>query len=669
MPSKTPPTQPIHRIAEELVDANSIFAVCLVFLLLIVPHYPHLPGWIIGFIVTALSWRVLQNMGKVKAVPRWLLVVLVLAGGISVFAQYWTIVGRDAGLAMLSVMTAFKFLESRSHRDLLILIFLCYFLLATHFLFSQSILIAVFTFCNLIFITSTLITLNQRDASVSLRQRLSSSTRLVLYSLPLMLVLFVLVPRIPGPLWSLENQQRGGVTGLSDQMSPGNISNLIRSNEVAFRVNFDGPVPAQSKLYWRGPVMVGFDGRSWYQQPRESISQFRINAKSPVTKYTITLEPNGQKWLFGLDIPLKRINNSQMSADYQLINEDPINDLKRYQLQSMLSYQLGQNESLDYLLEANDFPANRNPKTIALGRQWERQFSNKADIVQQALKMYRQQEFVYTLQPPLLGKNPADEFLFDSRRGFCEHYASSFSLLMRAAGIPSRVITGYQGGEFNDIGRYLIVRQSDAHAWTEVWLEDEGWVRVDPTAAVSPDRIEKGLDAALPNEKSAFQFQQRNALLGSILFSWDNLQHNWNDWVINYNQTKQQRFLRDLDIGIENWSDMVFALVFLLTSITASFWLISWIRILPARPEEFERLMKKLLKKLSRLDLKKQPAEDMRAFLNRIVDEEQNILDAKTNTRLKPIFELYSRIKYGPKNKTALRVSQFKRLISTLPLS
>ena len=229
---------PIRSISLEIANRSSVFAVCFCFLFAIAPHFRQLPLWISAIVLFSLCWRCLQNLGKLRDFPKWLLIPLVIAGGIGVFAQYWTVVGRDAGLALLTVMSAFKFLESRRHRDLLILVFLCYFLIATHFLFSQSIPTAVMMFVTLIVITTSLITINQREENVSVKELLHSSTRLVLLSIPLMLILFVLVPRVPGPLWGLTNEQRGGVTGLSDNMSPGKISNLIRSNEVAFRVDF-----------------------------------------------------------------------------------------------------------------------------------------------------------------------------------------------------------------------------------------------------------------------------------------------------------------------------------------------------------------------------------------------------------------------------------------------
>jgi transglutaminase-like putative cysteine protease len=614
-------------------------------------------------VIVSLGWRCLQNLDKISEMPKWVVIPLVFFGGIGVFAEYWTIVGRDAGLALLTVMTSFKFLESKRHRDLLILVFLCYFLIATHFLFSQSIFTAGLMFATLVVITATLITINQRDDKIDLKQLLSSSARLVALSVPLMLILFILVPRVPGPLWGISNEQRGGVTGLSDHMSPGQISNLIRSNEVAFRVDFEDKVPDQSMLYWRGPVMARYNGSRWYRARRQVLNRFNLTVTEPAIKYTVTLEPNGEYWLLALDMPTKLVPDSLMTADFQLISKKKINDLMRYSMESRLAYQVGENESLEYLELTLEFPANSNPETISLGKSLAERFDRNEDIIDAVLAMFREQEYFYTLQPPILGDNAVDEFLFGTRRGFCEHYAGSFALLMRAAGIPARVVTGYQGGEYNNVGNYLIVRQSDAHAWTEVWLENKGWVRIDPTAAVSPSRIEQGLDEALPDDESIFRIQNRNPLFGNLLYSWDNMQHGWNDWVINYDNRKQRNFLSKLELGIENWSDMVFALIFLLLSVTGFYWLIVRYRERPPKPEAYEILFKRVLKKLSKRGFQKRPSEDTRAFLERVSDR-----DFPQREQLADIVELYNRIKYGRQEDTSHRLNSMRTLIKSLQL-
>lgn len=656
-------TLPFRSISQEIVGSREVYAVSFCYLFSISPHFRNLPLWVSAFVLIALSWRALQNMGRVKQLPKWLLIPMVLIGGIGVFAEYWTIVGRDAGLALLTVMTSFKFLESRAHRDMLILVFLCYFLIATHFLFSQSIFTAALMLVNLVVITATLIALNQRDDAAPWRERYAISARLVALSIPLMLILFVLVPRVPGPLWGLTSEQRGGITGLSDSMSPGKISNLIRSNEVAFRVDFNGEVPAQSRLYWRGPIMAMFNGYRWYQSRRQILHRFNLQVFEPATEYTVTLEPNGERWLLALDIPTRLVANSVMTEDFQLTSKKPINDLRRYSLESRLLYQVGLDESEDYLELTRRYPEDLNPRTIALGKSLAQQYQTPQAIIDAVLGMYREQEFVYTLQPPILKGDLVDAFLFDSRRGFCEHFAGSFALLMRAAGIPSRIVAGYQGGEYNQVGNYLIVRQSDAHAWTEVWIEKRGWVRIDPTAAVSPNRIEMGLDEALPEETASFRIQNRNPVFGNLLYSWDNLQHSWNDWVLNYDEQRQMNFLRRLDMGIDNWSDMVIALVVILTSVTGLFWLVGWYRDRPAKPEIYEIYLNRLMKKLARIGLYRQPSEDSRLFLQRVAEgglvEQQQLAQA---------IDIYNRIKYGRMGANKAALAQLRSLVDSLKI-
>jgi len=652
---------PIRSISQEIASRSSVFAVCFCFLFSIAPHFRNLPAWVTIIVLVALGWRCLENLGKAKAPPRWLLVPLVLIGGIGVFAEYWTIVGRDAGLAMLTVMTALKFLESQRHRDLLILVFLCYFLIATHFLFSQSIAIAILMFATLIVITATLVTLNQREDKILIGELLRASTRLVLLSIPLMLILFFLVPRVPGPLWGLTNEQRGGVTGLSDHMSPGKISSLVRSNEVAFRVDFEDAIPPQSSLYWRGPVMAMYNGYSWSQSPRKAVRRLNLNASETSTKYTVTLEPNGERWLLALDIPSKLIRHSFMTSDFQLVSNKKINDMQRYQMESRLAYQFGLNESPEYLALTLKYPDKVNPRTIEYGRSLAERFDRHEDIVDEVLTMFREQEYFYTLKPPALGSNVVDEFLFATRRGFCEHYAGSFALLMRAAGIPARIVTGYQGGEYNKVGNYLIVRQSDAHAWTEVWIEDKGWVRIDPTAAVSPGRIEQGIDEALSDETSSFRIQNRNPIFGNLLYSWDSLQHSWNDWVLNYDQRKQMDFLGKLELGIENWSDMVFALVILMVVVIALFWSVTRYRERPPKPAAYEILFNRLLQKLSKRGIRKGPAEDTRAFLERVAAR-----DFPQSEQLANIVELYNRIKYGRQGSTQSALGHMRSMVNSI---
>ncbi|MBL7002996.1 MAG: DUF3488 domain-containing transglutaminase family protein [Gammaproteobacteria bacterium] len=653
--------QPFKKLHLEVVKAESIQLVCLGFLISILGHFAHLPVWVSSFVSFALIWRLLQSKKIIPPIPRWLIVPFVLAGGIGVFATYWTITGRDAGLALLSVMAAFKLLESKSLRDALIIIFLSYFVVVTHFLFSQSIFIALYMMLTLLFLTAALVTLNERGEALSWKIRFKTSGSILLYSLPLMVILFVLVPRVPGPLWGLTTEQRAGVTGLSNHMSPGNISNLIRDNDVAFRVQFEGDVPPQQLLYWRGPVMSRFNGQTWFQTTRKTFKKIQVNTTQKPIEYTITMEANGKNWLLPLDLPAQVFKDSTLSTDFELKSTKPLNDLKKYTLKSYTQVAYGLDDSFEYLMFNTEFPEGLNKKTIALGQQLKSQYGTSIEIVNHVLNMFRADEYFYTLNPPLLGKNSVDDFLFDSKKGFCEHYASSFALLMRTAGIPTRIVTGYQGGEFNQAGQYLIVRQSDAHAWTEVWLDDIGWKRVDPTAAVSPDRIEHSLEEAIPDEQLSYRFKLKNNLISQLLFSWDNAQHKWNNWVINYNHRKQSDFLKNLGVGIKSTADMVIALVILLTLVTLSYALFSWYKNSPTKVHYYEQLLQQLLKKMSKAGYHRDPAETLPVYLLRC--KNKKIIPYR---KIKIAFSLYQKIKYSPVENQSELIEQFKTSVDQI---
>lgn len=646
----------------EEVNKHSVQVVCLGFFIAIAAHVIHLPLWVSLFIGFALIWRLAQASAYIPAIPRWIIVPFVIAGGIAVFATYWTITGRDAGLALLSVMAAFKLLETQTHRDALIVVFLSYFIVVTHFLFSQSIFIALYMMLTILFLTASLITLNERNITISWSTRFKISGSIIGYAIPLMVILFILVPRVPGPLWGLTQEQRAGVTGLSNHMSPGKISSLIQDNSVAFRVTFKDEIPAQRELYWRGPVMSRFNGTTWFQTSQKKLGLQKIDGYGKRYDYSITMEANGKNWLLPLDLPTQVIANSTITTDFELKSIKPINDLIKYDLLSYTHSTFGLEESFDVLIKHLEFPASTNIKTIAYGKQLRERFNDDKLLIAHVLQQFRTQEFFYTLAPPLLlSGNPVDEFLFDTKRGFCEHYASSFALLMRAADIPTRVVTGYQGGELNTDGNYLIVRQSDAHAWTEVWLDDDGWTRIDPTAAVSPERIELSLDQALSNEDLSFRFQARNSLIGELLFSWDNVQHQWNNWVLNYNQAKQSNFLKNLGLGIKSTADMVIALVILLSIITLAYVLFSWLKNRPAKPEYYEQIFIKLLKKLNKLGLPIKGTESPKAYLHRV----QNDL-GKHKLAVNTAINLYMRIKYShSKNKHSF-IKKLEHLVNSI---
>lgn len=521
---------------------------------------PHLPMWVTLLAVTAGGWRYAAKLGYIR-MPRLILLLPIAAiAVVGITLSHGSLLGRDASISLLATMMALKLLESHTRRDATLLVFLAFFLSITSFLFSQSLLAGAYLLLPLTGLVGTLISVNHPVGHLPAKPKLRLAAIMLAQSAPIMLLLFLLFPRIQGPLWGVPEDAYSGMTGLSDHMSPGTISQLSRSDSPAFRVAFDGPTPEASQLYWRGPVLWNFDGASWTagEQTRNLPTQQVTETRLP-TRYTVTLEPHNRRWLFMLDLPATTPSNSTLTHDYQLLSAEPVRLRLRYDGASNLEYRLGDQLDPESRFQALQLPAEGNAKTRAMARVWEKDRSEQ--IVQRALSMFRDQAFRYTLSPPVLGQDSIDDFLFTTRSGFCEHYAGSFVFLMRAAGIPARVVTGYQGGEINPTDHYLMVRQADAHAWAEVWLENRGWVRVDPTAAVVPQRVESGVATALPaGEPIAPLMRADLQWLRKMYLRWDAVNNRWNQWVLGYDQQRQMALLSRLAGSQVSWQDMIIGL-------------------------------------------------------------------------------------------------------------
>ena len=500
-------------------------------------HVSHFAIWISAFITAFGLWRYLIEKNDWHLPKLWLLIPITLLGAVGIIVTYHGLFGRDASVALLAIMLALKLMETRDQRDYVLLVFSGFFLTITAFLFNQSLLVGAFMILPVVCLTATLVGVSHPNGSLGWRFQAKLAGSLLAQAAPVMLALFLLFPRIPGPLWGVPQDAYRSMSGLSDSMEPGTISELSLSGAIAFRAAFQGKIPPNSQLYWRGPVLWHYDGRSWRMSSQQlDIPRETLRARGEPTRYSVTLEPHNRNWLLMLDMPTTLPPDALLSRDLQALSPKPVRTRMRYEASSHFAYTLAENLGERERDLALQIPDDENPKSVALAKEWLSSGKSPESIVQTALSMFRQQAFVYTLSPPLLGQNPVDDFLFNTRRGFCEHYASSFVYLMRAAGVPARVVTGYQGGEVNPVGNYLIIRQSDAHAWAEVWLAGRGWVRIDPTAAVSPQRIERGISSALP-EGNALPMLARmdSTLLRKLYLNWDAINNGWNQWVLGYN--------------------------------------------------------------------------------------------------------------------------------------
>lgn len=559
------------------------------------PHYFHLPYWLTLSSLLMMAWAARRWQTNRPSPGRWLLVPLVAVASAGILLEYRALFGREAGIAMLVLFMAMKLLELKSRRDGMVVITLGYFLLLTHYLNAQDIPTGLWMLFSLWLVTATQIKLHGGAAS-QLRPTLRHAAVLGLQSLPLMLALFVLFPRIPGPLWGLPQDAFSGKTGLSDNMTPGSVANLVRSSDIAFRVRFAGAPPAKSRLYWRGPVMEAFDGTTWHTR-RARLASESIQVLSTPIAYETTLEAHNQRWLLALDAPVGIPEKASLDRRLTVEYHEPIEQRQRFHFSAALDYRFGIDEQartreLNLLL-----PEGRNPRTLALARQWQQEAPDAESIIGQAIALFANPSFAYTLRPPLLGTNGIDDFLFSTRRGFCEHYAAAFVVLMRAAGLPARVVAGYQGGEFNPVDGTLVVRQSDAHAWAEVWLKDRGWVRIDPTSVVAPSRLESGILDAL-DAGEPLPALLRAAWLRGLRYRWDAVNNAWNQKILGYDQQRQLDLLNELGWPDADWSSLVGMLVAvasLLLGLTAAWALY---RHEPGDPAQ--RLWHKALRHLAR---------------------------------------------------------------------
>lgn len=606
------------------------------------PHAERLPWWLTLLAATLIGWRLYLARVRLPLPHRAFLLLVVLASTAAVYLHYGTIFGRDAGVALLVVMLTLKVLEMRTVRDGMLLIFLSYFLVVTNFLYSQTIPTAVYMLVCVWVITASMIGIQYTQPPRSSAHQLRTAGVILAQSVPLMLVMFVLFPRVQGPLWGLPADANRGTTGLSDTMSPGSLANLTLSEAVAFRAVFKSRTPAVNRLYWRGPVLWDYDGRTWHAA-RPAIATPQFDTTFLPVEYTVTVEPHGKRWLFALDLPGNVPPRAAATSDLQLITRRPVTSRVRYDMVSFLDYKYGLKEDRSALDRALRLPEGYNPRTIAYAKELRARHVNDRDVVQAMLATFNREGFIYTLAPPLLGEHTVDDFLFGAKSGFCEHYSSAFAVVMRAAGIPARIVTGYLGGETNPIGEYLIVRQADAHAWTEIWLPDIGWMRVDPTAAVSPARVERGINAAVGDPSALPLFMRGDyPLLRELRLTWDSVANSWNQWVLGYTMERQRALLTRVGLDDATWrtlAGLLLACTAAITLVLAAF-MLRRLRVRVRDPVMLAYFT--FCEKLRERGIAREPNEGPLTFGERVVRRRPDL-----EARVRRFIALYVRLRYG----------------------
>jgi transglutaminase-like putative cysteine protease len=620
-----------------------VYGILLSILMVIAPHADHLPLWISFMCASLLLWRTWLSYFGRPVPKRWLLLLVTFAGTVGVVFNYHTLFGREAGVALLVVLATLKLMELRNARDAMVLVYLSCFIIITNFFYSQSIPTALYMLASLIVIVTTWVHLHAQ--SIPVKPRLRIATVLLLQALPLTLILFILFPRVQGPLWGLP-QDAYASTGLDDRMSPGSLSRLILSEAVAFRVTYNDKLPRRDQMYWRGPVLWFFDGHTWTPGGSNNAIVPEFTGLEQPIDYVVTLEPHNKRWLFALDVPEKLSVQAKLTDDFRLVSKDKIHTRMRYAARSDLVYHANLRESGRQLQRGLQLPGKSDPRARQLAAGWRADSKDDDGIVRTALNYFNKQGFIYTLEPPPVGPDGIDDFLFTTKQGFCEHYASAFVFLMRAANIPARVVTGYLGGEFNDVGNYYIVRQSDAHAWAEVWLAGQGWVRVDPTGAIAPDRVERGLSAAV-SDNAILPFMERNPpqWMRNLRFNLDAIANQWNQWVLGYDTEHQFAFLTRLGMESITWQKMAFDMMSGLGVVIALFALFMLRHLLIRQSDKVQAAWLRLCRKLADAGLPRAAHEGAQDYADRVASSRADLAIA-----IRDLAARYSALRYGLQN-------------------
>lgn len=637
-------------------------------LLVALPHAHNLLPAVSGYFGLLVLWRLAALYLGAPMPGRALLFLLTLAGAGVVVGSYHRFWGQEGGSALFLVGLGLKLMELKSERDAYLAVFLAFFVALTQYLFSQSIPMAGYTLAVVVLLVASMIGLNSNDA-FPLKARLKMAGALVGQALPVMLVLFVLFPRVQGPFWQLPDDRRAAKSGLGDTLSPGSVSKLALSSETAFRVDFEGVAPPQRLRYWRGPVFWFTDGTTWSLSPEHPLAphnQPKFGGGGGYA-YTVTLEPHHQRWIFALDLPQSFPAEFVETAEYQLVAKKEVADRKQYRVSSGTVYQTGPLDERERR-KALQLPARRPPRAEALALAWRAESANPRQIVERALRHFREEKFYYTLNPPLAEGDPVEDFLFNTKSGFCEHYAAAFAVLMRLAGVPARIVTGYQGGQWNTLGHFLEVKQGDAHAWAEVWLEGSGWTRVDPTAAVAPERVERGLDLETQAAEGEIRFDLGERMGGPALEMaklWRrarmlgaSIDHAWDSWVLAYGTENQSRLFARL--GLVDWRSLA---GWLAGSVGLFFGAALWLS-LPGRKASTDparRLYERYADKLARRGLAPLVGEGPLAYAGRVAASEPELAGPAER-----ITQLYLKIRYEPA-PAAEDLKILRKLVDAIP--
>ena len=638
---------------DQQIPRNALVWIIVSLFTLVAPHLERIPLWVLAVYVFAALWRIMVYRGRWSFPGRWVKAGLIVGSFAGIYFSFGSVIGLEPTVALLLTAFALKLIELARRKDGYVLLFLGYFICITEFLFSQELPMVLYSLLNVMLVTTALVAMHRPGEDQFSRKTIRLAALMLLQALPLMLVLFFLFPRI-GPLWTVPIKSHMAKTGVSDFMKPGDISSLGKSDAIAFRAQFEGDIPEPAGLYWRGLVFSKLEEGAWqslryYDVPAEERRPESVETAGEPIRYSVIIEPTQQNWLYSLRYARPTSGGVLSGPDFVLFSPTELEDQRIYSVETWPDAVLEPSLSPWRREVELRLPEGENPAAVALAGELRSLAGSDEAYVDAVLARFTREAFVYKLDPPLLPQSsPVDAFLFQTRAGFCEHYAAAFVVLMRAAGVPARVVAGYQGGEVNPVNRTVLVHQFDAHAWAEVWLAGRGWVRVDPTAAVSPDRIEWGLERALAAEGDFLSDSPLSlvryrsiAWVNTLRLRYDAITWRWQSFVLGYNRDRQFQLLNDVFGGI---SVRKFLLVlfgtFLLVLLPVAFSLLRRRGAAAERP--CDRYYLQFCERMAAVGFVRSPGETADDYAARIVRAIPSI-----SGEVREITRLYTELAYG----------------------
>lgn len=656
-----------------LVTRNGLTWLLLGQILAILPLSFYLPWWMLVLWLGCAVWRIQIYRMKLGYPPAIVKVVIVVVIAVGIYLSRGTILGLDGGVVMLVAAFSLKLIELKTKRDALVILNIGFLVVVAAYLYHNGFSWVAYSLLPIIVLLAALIGLNQTRSANNPLVTLRLACVLLVQAIPLMLVLFLFFPRLE-PFWTLPmpkgDQQK---TGISNRMTPGEIASLTQSSELVFRAAFEGAIPPRKKLYWRALTLETYDGKTWSQawdvayNGRRRGPDWGYNpAVNDSVSYNIILQPHLQHWLVALEVPQSLPQGVVRFADFHLERPKPIDTIYAYQLTSWPNA-LREPNGLRRINIDKQLPPNSDPRAKAFAEQLKNKYSGDTEqIVNALLKYFHDEPYHYTLKTPDLGSNSVDAFMFDTKRGFCEHYASATAFILRAADIPARVVLGYQGGEINTSGNFVQVRQFDAHAWVEYWQQGRGWVTIDPTFQVAPSRIELGLNAALNSEeqdqlgnKSILGYGT-DSLLTRLRMSWDNFNNNWDIFIGSYNTDEQRGLLQKL-IGT---SKLIYLGMFLVIGmvIISAIWLLLLLKPWKKDKDPFLRYYHQFEQLLASQGVSRELGEGPVAFAKRAEKELPDYAQL-----IKQFSEVFVAERYAEQQRDCSLAVLLKRLRKALP--